>query len=237
MNQMRIKPFYFIVLTASVLYSCTKINYVPPINPINNWTVTDTDGNVYHTVTIGTQTWMVENLKTTKFCDGTPIPNVTKATNWAGLTTGIYCDYNNTPSNSDTYGRLYNWYAVANSVSICPRGWHIPTLAEWQTLGACLHGSGYAGGEMKEAGNAHWLSPNEGATNQSGFTALPAGTRGPDGSFGGPGYVPGSFAAWWTATVYDPNDAWDATMDNTDTELYNYYGSKAGGLSVRCVKD
>ena len=97
-------------------------------------TVTDIDGNVYHFETIGTQVWMVENLKTTKYRDGTSIPNVTINSAWSSLTTGAYCDYSNTSSNSDVYGRMYNWYAINDTHHICPAGWHIPTDAEWTTL-------------------------------------------------------------------------------------------------------
>ena len=96
--------------------------------------VKDIDGNVYHTVTIGTQVWMVENLKVTKYRDGTPIPNKTDATEWGSLTTGAYCDYDNTVSNSTIYGKLYNWYAVNDWRNIAPTGWHVPTDAEWTTL-------------------------------------------------------------------------------------------------------
>jgi uncharacterized protein (TIGR02145 family) len=138
-------------------------------------TVTDIDGNIYHTVTIGTQVWMVENLKTTKYRNGDPIPNVT-GNAWAALTTGAYCWYNNDAATyKATYGALYNWYAVADSRNIAPTGWHVPTDAEWTTLTTFLGGESVAGGKLKETGTNHWTSPNTGATNETGFTALPGG--------------------------------------------------------------
>src|ERR1035437_3093980 len=124
-----------IVLSAVLFTGCSKKD--DPLNQENNQntsTVTDKDGNVYHTVTIGTQTWMVENLKTTKYNDGTAIPNVTSVTGWRNLTTGAYCNYENDIANGTKYGHLYNWYAV-NTGKLAPKGWHVPTDAEWQTLG------------------------------------------------------------------------------------------------------
>jgi uncharacterized protein (TIGR02145 family) len=165
-------------------------------------TVTDTDGNVYHTVTIGTQTWMAENLKVTKYRNGDTIPNVTDTTEWYNLSTGAYCDYENTASNSSVYGKLYNWYALADSRNIAPAGWHVASDAEWTTLTTFLGGE--VGGKLKEKGTAHWLSPNEGATNETGFTALPAGCRGSVGYF----YYLGSYAYFWSSTEYNGSYAW-----------------------------
>lgn len=138
-------------------------------------TVTDYDGNVYQTVLIGDQCWMMENLKVTHYRNGDPIPHVTDGVTWGNLTSGAYCNYNNDEGNVATYGRLYNWYAVDDSRNIAPAGWHVPSDAEWQTLVDYLGGDAVAGGKMKEAGTTHWASPNTGATNESGFTALPGG--------------------------------------------------------------
>ena len=150
-------------------------------------TITDVDNNLYNTVKIGTQVWMAENLKTTKYNDGTSIPNVTDNTVWSALITGAYCDYNNTPSISTTYGRMYNGYSVDNNIAtkvasnggknVCPTGWHVPSNAEWITLTSYLGGESVAGGKLKETGTMHWLTPNSGATNESGFTALAGGRR------------------------------------------------------------
>jgi uncharacterized protein (TIGR02145 family) len=148
-------------------------------NALTYGTMTDQDGNVYKTITIGTQTWMAENLRTTKYRDGTAIHNVTDNTAWVALTTGAYCTYNNTTDTVviATYGRLYNWYAATDAHNIAPTGWHLPTDAEWTTLTTYLGGESVAGGKMKETGTSHWITPNAGATNESGFTTLPSGGR------------------------------------------------------------
>jgi uncharacterized protein (TIGR02145 family) len=157
-------------------------------------TVTDIDGNVYETIQIGTQWWIKENLRTTHFRNGDPIPLVTDDTAWAGLSTPAYCEYGNDPANVTDYGRLYNWYAVADSRYIAPQGWHVATDEEWKQLEMYLGMSQseanltgirgtVEGGKLKEAGTVHWQSPNTGATNESGFTALPGGYRFIFGSF------------------------------------------------------
>src|SRR5574344_993327 len=170
-------------------------------NPnITYGSMTDIEGNTYKTVTIGTQTWMAENLKVTKYNDGAAIPNVTDNTAWSKLTTGALCDYDNTPSNSETYGKLYNWHAV-NTGKLCPTGWHVPSDAEWTKLTDYLTSD--AGGKLKETGTTHWNSPNTSATNETGFTALPGGSRGYSGAFlnvCGYGY-------WWSATEGGTNSA------------------------------
>ena len=146
-------------------------------------TITDIDGNVYHTVTIGTQVWMVENLKTTRLNDGTSIPMVTDNTTWNYLHSPGYCWYNNDPATyKNTYGALYNWLAV-NTGKLAPVGWHVPSVEEWNTLVLWLGGTNIAGGKMKEKGNSHWNLPNTGATNESGFTGLPGGGRDYSGNF------------------------------------------------------
>ena len=199
--------------------------------PVN--TVTDIDGNIYHVVTIGTQVWMVENLKTTKYRDGTSIPNVIGNSTWGLLTTGVYCDYDNSSSNSTTYGRMYNWYAINDAHNICPSGWHIPTDAEWTTLTNYLGGLSVAGAKLKETGIAHWTSPNVDATNENGFTALPGGTRWVDGVFG----LIGTEGRWWTSTENDAQNAWWRMINNTTGSVVRTNNLKTYGLSVRCIKD
>jgi len=190
-------------------------------------TVTDIDGNVYKTVTIGTQTWMAENLKTTKYNDGTNIPNVTDSVTWAGLSTPGYCWYENNIANKTTYGALYNWYAV-NTAKLAPTGWHVSTYAEWTTLTNSV-----AGGKLKEIGTTHWDSPNTGATNETGFTALPGGIRYYDGQFDDVG----STGGWWGATEYATAHAFDWYMYYNSNLVYGIYNFKVFGLSVRCIKD
>jgi len=139
-------------------------------------TMTDIDGNVYETVTIGTQVWMAENLKVTHYRNGNTILHIIDWFSWFTLT-GAYCEYDNDVNNVAVYGRLYNWYAVNDSRYIAPVGWHVPSDAEWLTLVDYLGGDTVADGKMKEIGTTHWVSPNTGATNESGFSALPGGYR------------------------------------------------------------
>jgi uncharacterized protein (TIGR02145 family) len=200
----------------------------------------DADGNNYSTVKIGAgksnpQGWMAENLKTTKYNDGTTIPNVTSNTTWAALITDAACDYANSPANSTTYGRLYNWYVAAstNSKNVCPTGWHVPTDTEWTTLTSYLGGLDVASGKLKETGFTHWNSPNEEATNESGFSALPGGACG----VGGPFDELGLSGAFWSSTGVDPTSAMDRTFRYDDYLVYRSNGTKQCGLSVRCLKD
>lgn len=200
--------------------------------PEGTSTVQDIDGNIYKTVTIGTQTWMVENLKTTKYNDGTEIPNVTDASAWSGLTTGALCDYDNIPSNSETYGKLYNWYAV-NTGKLCPNGWHVPTDDDWTTLFDFLGGTSVASGKLKETGTVHWISPNNEATNETGFLALPGGYRNSHGSFAIMGY----YGYWWSATEYIKGNASDINIGNNTGAVFVGYDVEQYGYSVRCVKN
>lgn len=195
-------------------------------------TMTDQDGNVYKTVTIGTQTWMAENLKVTKYNDGIAIPNVTDNTAWKELTTGALCDYANTPSNSETYGKLYNWYAVKTG-KLAPKGWHVPSDAEWTELTNYLGGTSVAGGKLKETGTTHWASPNTGATNETGFTALPGGTRYSSGAFDDIG----TSGVWWSATENNATSAWDRIVYLNYSDVVRGYFNKEVGFSVRCVRD
>ncbi len=195
-------------------------------------TMTDQDGNVYKTVTIGTQTWMAENLRTTMYNDGiTAIPNVPDG---EALITGAYWNYNNTTVTDDiaTYGRLYNWYAV-NTGKLAPKGWHVPTDAEWTTLTNYLGDESVAGGKLKETGTIHWAGDNTGATNETGFTALPGGNRSADGTF----ESFGAFGFYWSATGSDASYAsgWDAGYRYSNVYSNGY--DKGFGFSVRCVKD
>ena len=196
-------------------------------------TVTDIDGNVYNTVTIGTQVWLVENLKVTHYNNGDPIPNVTDDTEWFNLTTGAYCDYNNIPDSSTTYGRIYNWYAVDDSRSLCPQSWHVPTNAEWTKLTTFLGGASIAGGKLKEAGTLHWNAPNTGATNESGFTALPGSGRGDNGQFIGIG----QYSTWYSSTEVNGGYSWHRGMSYTSSEVTDGYGPGMYGFSVRCIRD
>jgi uncharacterized protein (TIGR02145 family) len=196
-------------------------------------TVKDIDNNIYHTVVIGTQVWMVENLKTARYRNGDAIPNVTDSTEWAGLTTGAYCNYNNDVNNGKTYGHMYNWYAVNDSRKIAPSGWHVATDDEWKTLISYLGGvPAVVGGKLREAGNKHWISSI--ADNKSGFTALPGGQRLDSGGFGRIGRL----GQWWTSTEDGASDARDWTISESGSnQVDNYFATKTHGFSVRCVRD
>jgi len=205
--------------------------------------VSDVDSHTYQTVTIGAQVWMASNLITTKYNDGTTaIPNVTDNSAWAALSTGAYCDYGNSLSNSTTYGKLYNWYAVDNNEltkaasnggkNICPVGWHVPTVDEWTILTSYLGDTSVAGGKLKESGYSHWTTPNTEATNTSGFTALPGGYRDDNGTFNNIGIV----GYWWSSTENSTSIAWFRfiTYSNSIVNSTNY--NKKYGFSVRCVR-
>ncbi|MEI6143236.1 MAG: FISUMP domain-containing protein [Mariniphaga sp.] len=199
-------------------------------------TVVDIDGNVYNTVTIGTQVWMVENLKTTKYRNGDPITNVTVDAAWSDLgygSAGAYCWYNNDAANyKSLYGALYSWYAVADSRNIAPIGWHVATDAEWTTLTDYLGGESIAGGKLKETGTTHWGSQNTGATNSSGFTALPGGYRDLYGEFGGE-----NKGNWWSST-YDTRYYWLRSLNYSSTNVIrDHFIVPWWGFSVRCLAD
>jgi uncharacterized protein (TIGR02145 family) len=197
--------------------------------------VKDIDGNLYSTVKIGNQVWMAENLKTTKLKYGGTIPLVTDNTAWSNLTTPGYCWYNNDEAtNKDTYGALYNWYTISTT-NLCPMGWHVPTDIDWTTLITYLGGNSVAGGKLKETGTAHWLSPNAGATNETGFTALPGNLRVNDGTFGGASGIGSGY--WWSSTVYDTMNAYLCIISSSYGSINIGGGNKKFGHSVRCLKD
>jgi uncharacterized protein (TIGR02145 family) len=193
-------------------------------------TVTDADGNTYSTVTIYHQIWMSKNLNTTKYNDGTPVPNIPDLTEWNATTSGAYCDYGNIPANSETYGRLYNWYAI-NTGKLCPVGWHVPSHDEWQTFMVYLGGSFDAGIKIKEPGTAHWESPNSGVTNKTGFTALPGGNRSDDLDF----FYLNNYANWW---AYKADSGPEVEFIDLGPRAIGYgTAMKSWGMSVRCLKD
>lgn len=207
--------------------------------------VIDIDGNSYNSVKIGSQVWMTENLKTTKYSDGTPIPLITSQAAWDALleTDKAYSWYDDDISNKAKYGALYTWAATMNGASssvanpsgvqgVCPDGWHLPSDAEWSELTDYLGGMNIAGGRMKEIGITHWKSPNTKATNESGFTALPGGTRENSRSC----YGIGANGYWWSATKGEYRYiGYDISKVNSS---YDYdMPDKIHGFSVRCVKD
>jgi len=198
-------------------------------------TMTDLDGNIYKTITIGTQTWMAENLRTTKYNDGTDIAKVQDNTTWSGLSSGAYCNHKNItqPDSIATFGRLYNWYAVASG-KLAPAGWRVPGDSDWDALFTYLGGQSVAGGKMKETGTSHWLSPNTSATNESGFTAIPSGAR---MSLNAKFSTLGGNAYYWTSTAADASYAyfWYLTFNQTSSD--HSAEIKQVGCAVRCIKN
>lgn len=204
-------------------------------NGANAQTVTDIDGNVYSTVTIGTQVWMQENLKVTKYNDGSIIGTTNPANQDISSETNPKYQwvYNGDDNNLPVYGRLYTWYSANDSRKVCPVGWHIPTSAEWTTLTNYLGGAGTAGAKLREAGTSHWTSPNTGADNSSGFTALPGGYRHPNGTFnymGGTGF-------WWSATESGAANASYLSLSYDYNGTISMSNPKNVALSVRCLSD
>jgi len=203
----------------------------------------DADSNIYHVVKIGSQLWMNENLKTTKFNDSTEIPFVTDPTEWAGLTTPACAWYgNNFGTYGSVYGALYNWFTIDTAVNgnknICPKGWHVPSKAEWNILINYLSGSSVAGGKLKSTSTApdphpRWNSPNTGATNETGFAALPGGYRFYTGVFS---YL-GSMGFWWSSTETQGTKAYNPSMSSDGSVVTVYSSGKAMGASVRCLRD
>lgn len=203
--------------------------------PVSANMVTDIDGNVYNTITIGTQVWMKENLKTTRYRNGEVIPTGLSDATWFATGSGAYAIYGNNTSNNTIYGKLYNWFAVVDTRNLAPAGWHVPTFTETVTLTSFLGGLSNSGGTLKQAGITHWNSPNTGATNSSGFTGLPGGNRSNVGVYDFTGF--GGY--WWTTTEDFPGSvtAEARGLFANSIETAQISGSKNYGLSVRCVKD
>jgi len=217
----------------------------------------DIEDNQYDVVKIGNHVWMKENLKTTKYNDGTAIPNITDNTSWAALTTGAYCDYNNSPANSATYGRLYNWFTVDNNAAtkevsnggknVCPTGWHVPTDSEWTTLTDYLTNSGYgyegSGSDIAKslastsgwnaAGSAGAVGNDQESNNSSGFTAVPGGDRLFDGVF----IDIGDYCVLWSSTMYLTNGAYHRGIYYIYHSVYRLANDRKNGFSIRCLRD
>ncbi len=223
----------------------TKNNYITVAMNGSGAGLTDIDGNTYTSVIIGGKEWMAENLKVTHYPNGDPIPLVTDNTAWDNLgnnnTDDAYCYYNNDVNS--IYGALYTYAAaigdnwekdLVENQGVCPDGWHLPSDAEWTELTDYLGGEAVAGGKLKEAGTTHWIAPNAGATNESGFTALPGGGRvGNYGTFFGLGYN----GYWWSVTQGNNSKAWRRSLYCRNSVVSRYFSNKSPGFSVRCVRD
>ena len=215
----------------------TKVDYIVVSSGSSNGdpcpgtpTVTDADGNVYNTVQIGEQCWMKENLNVGIRIDGSQ-----EMTD--NSTIEKYC-YNDDPANCEIYGGLYLWnemmqYTATQSVQgICPIGWHLPSDDEWISMSEFLGGAGLSGGKMKETGTEHWASPNEGATNESGFSALPGGQRHSSNLFS---YM-GGYGKFWSST-FDNTHHWSNQLVSNEAVWRRVYGTPDYAYSVRCLKD
>lgn len=208
--------------------------------------VTDIDGKTYKTVQIGDQIWMAENLAVTRYRNGDPVPGVAEEGKWVVLETGAWSEYDNDAEKGKVYGKLYNWYAVADPRGLAPEGWRIPTEEDWRELEAHLGmkpedvgeiefrgNEQNVGSKLKETGTEHWKAPNTGSTNETGFTALAGGYRDNDGPFN----FFGRYGAFWTATEAENGRVWFRGMTTTEKGVYRFSFNKKCGFSVRCVKD
>ncbi|MBW6536618.1 MAG: fibrobacter succinogenes major paralogous domain-containing protein [Mariniphaga sp.] len=198
----------------------------------NGDTVTDVEGNVYKTIKIGNQTWMLENLKTTRYNSGAPIQQLIDAEKWKLDVSGAYCLYNDDDTNKDAYGVLYNWATIKKG-NLAPKGWHIPTIEEWQELIDFLGGEKIAGGKLKDLGTDFWDSPNKGADNSSGFKAVASGYRSNLGTYASVG----NRSVFWTATSKNILQAQLVILMFNSPKVYVFSNSKNFGCSVRCIKD
>ena len=224
-------------VTFTTSNSSTALNIPCPGTP----TVKDIDGNIYNTVQIGTQCWTKENLRITKYRDSSVIPldesggtagNGTGQT-WSSRTTGARTVYGHSAANLATFGYLYNWYAVADPKGLCPSGWHVPSDLEWTTMTNYLGGGSVAGGKMKAIDTTKWLIPNLGATNESGFTAIPSGFRWVFGGF----YDLNGGTIFWSATEDSKTAGWYYYLREYTTSLDNFVTGKDTGGSIRCLKN
>jgi uncharacterized protein (TIGR02145 family) len=194
----------------------------------------DADNNSYPVIQIGTQLWMAENLKTTRYRNGDIIPDIISNAAWANLLTGAYCWYNNDSSaNAPVYGALYNWYAINDSRNIAPAGWHVASDSEWTILSDWLGGSDFAGGKLKDKCSTLWNDPNTGATNETGYTALPGGYRFLNGTFD----ENRNWAVWWCSTSSSSYEAPTRAAFKDGEDLGRDLSNKKDGFAIRCIKD
>jgi uncharacterized protein (TIGR02145 family) len=213
------KEEVFVIVKVSVVVNSSQSNLV-------DFTVTHPN----------TQVWSLKNLDVDHYRNGDQIPQITDRTEWTKLTTGAWCYYDNDFNNGATYGKLYNWYAVNDARGLAPTGWHIPSDDEWTVLKTYLGGEGLAGGKLKEIGIYHWWAPNNGATDEIGFTALPGGWR-DDFIYGTSFNNIGQYGIWWSSTEKDTTSAWGIVLSNESAYMVRSETRKNLGYSVRCVKD
>ncbi len=186
----------------------------------------------FPSVIIGSQEWMTSNLSVTHYRNGDPIARPESIDEWRGLTTGASCSYEKDSGHDRIFGRLYNWYALNDPRGLAPEGWRIPEDSDWQELIDCSGGDDVAGGELKEKGSAIWKGPNAGASNSTGFTALPSGFRSLYGDF----RHQGSYGYYWSSTPSKGNCAWIRVFGYFDSRVLHTGGAFGTGYSVRCIR-
>jgi uncharacterized protein (TIGR02145 family) len=215
-------------------HSCGANNVHNPAKTYGS--MTDQEGNVYKTIEIGNQEWMAENLKTSIYRNGEPIATNLTYLEWlnsAITQIGAWAFYNNISQYDCPYGKLYNWYAVADPRHVCPSGWHEPTDGEWTTLTDYLGGESVAGGKMKSTGFQYWFGSNTDATNESGFSGLPGGSRFSLGEFSNIGVN----GIWWSSSENAIAYAWDRSLNYDDANAIRFPPNKTNGSFVRCLRD
>jgi uncharacterized protein (TIGR02145 family) len=219
--------------TGDSLFIGNTVTIVPGIseaNPPAVESILDADGNAYTSVVIGTQEWLSQNLKTSKYCNGDPLVTDLISISWQSSSVGAWAYYNDDPTMNDTFGKLYNFYAVTDTRGVCPCGWHVPTTIEWNTLSDFLGGPAVSGGVLKSTTN--WNTPNVGATNASGFGAQGGGYRFSNGTYG----QQNVYGYFWTKNTFGSNGVYRRFyFDSAAIQSVDY--SKRGGFSVRCLKD
>ncbi len=237
-----IRTLIYLFILATLACFFTGCAIFRKVDPEVEHIVTDIDGNVYPVVLIGEQEWLGENLRVTRYRNGDHIPGIISGNEWYQAEHGAYSKYDGADLGSTAiYGKLYNWYAVTDKRGLCPSGWHVPADSEWKQLEIYLgltpgEADEYGargtdeGGKLKKQGTEYWNSPNEGATNETGFSALPGG-------YVGGFYFIGLFGSWWTATEIHELNAWSRLLDHYTAKIYRLSNDKREGFSVRCVRD
>lgn len=221
---------------AGLMLWCSNCGLAGEMQVYNGTTWTNMVGNAKSApeAQLCSQRWAVQNLGVSTYRNGEPIPKVTDNAAWQALTTGAYCYYNNDSATyAAVYGKLYNWYAVTDPRGLAPAGWHIPSIVEWDDLVTCAGGMNAAGGPLKDTGTLYWLTPNQGATNSSGFTARPGGFRSSDGTF----IFISIYGAWWTTTPWSAIEAYFRMFSYATTAAFYGNQSKRDGYSVRVLRD
>jgi len=235
-----IKSFIRICITLILIVPCSCDKEGPEtvtlkwIDSVNGELFDPINEQEYNVIKIGNQVWFAENLKATRYANDDIIPDGTNIGELSFDTPADYrFSYDDDPGNAEVYGYLYTWSAVEENRNVCPEGWHVPSELEWTELRDYFGGTSGTGGVLKEQGFDHWNDPNQGATNESGFSALPGGIRINDGTF----QDLGKFGLWWSSTLSTEYHAWYQLLSSTSSNTYWWEGIRNYGLSVRCVQD